>query len=142
MHELITLAKENSFLAIGLLVVTLYLQDRIDFETTALRLELRQEIRQVSTDLGGEIAANRQAIAANQQAIVNNQHEIIANRQEIAINQQAIAVNRQELAILREDLSAFKIETTDRLARIESLLEHRFSGIEMMLQEIMTDETE
>ena len=40
MHELISLAKENSFVVIGLLFVALFLQDRIDTESTAIRQEM------------------------------------------------------------------------------------------------------
>ena len=40
MHELISLAKENSFFVIGLLLVAWYLQDRIDTESTTIRQEM------------------------------------------------------------------------------------------------------
>lgn len=42
MHELISLAKENSFFVIGLLLVALYLQDRINSESTAIRQEMSE----------------------------------------------------------------------------------------------------
>lgn len=59
MNELISLAKENAFVVIGLLLVTIYLQDRIHDETSVLRFEMdaiRQEMRT-------EFSAVRQEIA-------------------------------------------------------------------------------
>ena len=56
MHELINFAKENSFVVIGLLVVALYLQDRIDSESTSIRrdmaayqLETTEQIGRIET---------------------------------------------------------------------------------------------
>ncbi|MCY3565237.1 MAG: hypothetical protein OXH27_03555 [Gammaproteobacteria bacterium] len=59
MNELISLAKENAFVVIGLLLVTIYLQDRIHDETSTLRQEMRDEftgVRQEMADFGERLA--------------------------------------------------------------------------------------
>ena len=59
MNELISLAKENAFVVIGLLLVTIYLQDRIHDETSVLRLEMdtiRQEMRTEFSAIRQEMA--------------------------------------------------------------------------------------
>ena len=58
MNELISLAKENAFVVIGLLLVTIYLQDRIHDETSTLGQEMRTEfsaVRQEIADFGEQL---------------------------------------------------------------------------------------
>ncbi|MXY89902.1 MAG: hypothetical protein F4Y89_05100 [Gammaproteobacteria bacterium] len=52
MHELISLAKENSFVTIGLLVFALYLQYRIDTGSTTIRQEMSTNQLQTMEQLG------------------------------------------------------------------------------------------
>ncbi len=52
MHELIPLAKENSFIVIGLLVFALSLQDRIDSESAAIRQEMSTYQLQIMEQFG------------------------------------------------------------------------------------------
>ncbi len=85
MFELISLAKDNAILVIGLLAVTFYLEGRIDSESNAINTEV-QGIR-------GEISGLRQDVSDLS----------------------------QEVSALRLDLYTFQLETTDRLARIETL---------------------
>ena len=59
MNELISLAKENAFVVIGLLLVTIYLQDRIHDDTSTLGQEMRTEFsgfRQEMADFGERLA--------------------------------------------------------------------------------------
>ena len=52
MHELISLAKENSFVIIGLLVFASYLQYRIDTGSTTIRQEMSTNQLQTMEQLG------------------------------------------------------------------------------------------
>jgi len=58
MDELISLAKKNSFVVIGLLMLALFLQDRIHRESSTIRQEMNMEF-----------ATTRQAIAANSERL-------------------------------------------------------------------------
>lgn len=94
MLELISLAKDNAILVIGLLAVTFYLEGRIESESDTIRQELS-------------------SIRA----------EIQANREDIATLRQEVTGLRQDVSAMRQDLHAFQLETTDRFARIETRLE-------------------
>jgi len=63
MNELISLAKENAFVVIGLLLVTIYLQDRIHDETSTLRQEMRDEFTGVRQEMRTEFSGFRQEMA-------------------------------------------------------------------------------
>lgn len=86
MLELISLAKDNAILVIGLLAVTFYLEGRIDSESNAVLTEVQ------------------------------------GNRGEISNLRQHVSDLSQDVSALRLDLHTFQLETTDRLARIETLL--------------------
>ena len=53
MNGLISLAKENAFMVIGLLLVTLYLQDRIHGESLSIRQEMSAELAAVRHEMSG-----------------------------------------------------------------------------------------
>ena len=90
MLELISLAKNNAILVIGLFAVTFYLEGRIDSESDAIRQEFSVEFSTI--------------------------------RAEISRNREEISILSQDVSELRQDLHAFQLETTDRFARIETLL--------------------
>ena len=92
MLELISLAKDNAILVIGLLAVTFYLEGRIDSESNAIRTEVQ-----------------------------GNRGEISDLRQDVSGLSQDVSDLRQEVSALRLDMHTFQLETTDRLARIETL---------------------
>lgn len=94
MLELISFAKDNAVLVIGLLAVTFYLEGRIESESDTVRQELS-------------------SIHA----------EIQANREDIATLRQEVTGLRQDVSAMRQDLHAFQLETTDRFARIKTRLE-------------------
>ena len=98
MLELISLAKDNAILVIGLLAVTFYLEGRIESEANAIRQEFSEEFSSIRA-------------------------EIQANREDISILRQEVSGLRRDVSALRQDLHAFQLETTDRFARIETRLE-------------------
>lgn len=98
MLELISLAKDNAILVIGLLAVTFYLEGRIESESDTIRQELSEELSSIRA-------------------------EIQANREDIATLRQEVTGLRQDVSAMRQDLHAFQLETTDRFARIETRLE-------------------
>ena len=98
MLELISLAKDNAILVIGLLAVTFYLEGRIESESDTVRQELSEELSSIRA-------------------------EIQANREDIATLRQEVTGLRQDVSAMRQDLHAFQLETTDRFARIETRLE-------------------
>ena len=98
MLELVSLAKDNAILVIGLLAVTFYLEGRIESESDTIRQELSEELSSIRA-------------------------EIQANREDIATLRQEVTGLRQDVSAMRQDLHAFQLETTDRFARIETRLE-------------------
>ena len=60
MEELIALAKKNSFAVICMLLVTLYLQDRMHDESLAIRQEMAGEFADVREEMATGFAAVRQ----------------------------------------------------------------------------------
>ena len=63
MNELISLAKENAFIVIGLLLVTIYLQDRIHDTSLPIRQEMTSEFAAVRQEMASEFAAVRQEMS-------------------------------------------------------------------------------
>ena len=108
MLELISLAKNNAVLVIGLFAVTFYLEGRIESESNAIRQDLLEEFSEEFSTIRTEISRNRE--------------EISILRQEISILRQEVSNLSRDVSELRQDFHAFELETTDRFARIETLL--------------------
>ena len=102
MLELISLAKDNAILVIGLLAVTFYLEGRIESESDTIRQEFSAQLSEEFSSIRAEIQANREDIATLRQEVTGL---------------------RQDVSAMRQDLHAFQLETTDRFARIETRLE-------------------
>ena len=107
MLELISIAKENAILVIGLLAVTFYLEGRIDSESNATRQEL---------------SAMRTEIVGIKGGMSGFSQEVSSLGQEVSSIRQEVSSITQEVSSIRRDLHSFQLETTDRLARIETLL--------------------
>lgn len=132
MHELISLAKDNAILVIGLLVATFYLQDRLDAESSSIR----QEMSDMRTVMFAEFSSVRQDVAGLKQDMTILQQDVAGLKQDVSDLRQEVSAQgqrilglgqdmsglRQEVSGLREDLHSFQLETTDRFARIETLL--------------------
>ena len=101
MLELISLAKNNAVLVISLFAVTFYLEGRIESESNAIRQDLLEEFSEEFSTIRTEISRNRE---------------------EISILRQEVSNLSRDVSELRQDFHAFELETTDRFARIETLL--------------------
>lgn len=98
MNELISLAKEHAFVVIGLLFVTVILQNHMHDESLAVRQEMTTEFAAVRQETATEFAAVRQEMRTEFAAI------------------------RQDMSKLGERIT--RIETmVERLPRMESMLE-------------------
>ena len=63
MNELISLAQENAFVVIGLLLVTIYLQDHIYDTSLPIRQEMASELAAVRQETATGFAAVRREMA-------------------------------------------------------------------------------
>ena len=64
MEELIALAKKNSFAVICMLLVALYLQDRMHDESLAIRQEMAGEFADVREEMANGFASVRQEMTS------------------------------------------------------------------------------
>lgn len=115
MLELISLAKNNAVLVIGLFAVTFYLEGRIDSESDAIRQDLLEEFSEEFSTIRTEISRNGEEISILRQ-------EVSILRQEVSNLRQEVSNLSRDVSELRQDFHAFELETTDRFARIETLL--------------------
>lgn len=114
MLELISLAKDNAILVIGLLAVTFYLEGRIDSESSATRQEL--------SAMRTEIVGIKGGMSGFSQEVSSIRQEVSSIRQEVSSIRQEVSSITQEVSSIRRDLHLFQLESTDRFARIETLL--------------------
>ena len=69
MNELISLAKENAFVVIGLLLVALYLQDRIHGESLSTRQEIAELRLEMTAEFSGQFTGIRREMSAEFAAV-------------------------------------------------------------------------